>query len=861
MPFSQVQRATLVSVVLLSAASIAYARPVPSELLQLVLPDLTGGTVEAGSLGLSCAATCSAVVPAGDTIVLTARPAPGRQFEGWSGDCAGWDPTCELLMDGTKMAVATFKPAGDRFTVIHRFLPGTPFGGSLGGGELLADAGYLFGFTSRGGRADRGTIFREALDGREHTVLHEFSGSNSEGSPSSLVALGGVLFGSTRTGGAHGRGSVFRLNEDGSGFTLLRSFSGGANEGAYPTSIVVVGGVIYGTTTGGGAFDRGTVFRLGPGGDNLTLLHSFSGGRADGANPFDTLVATGGVLFGVTYGGGTLDLGTVFRIAPDGSGFALVHVFGDSSAAGAHPSGSLVEVGGALYGVCSSGGAHWDGAIFRVNPDGTGYALVRSFGAPGTVGSQPVGPLVPVGGALYGVVSETTNDAYGGVFRIAPDGSDYSLIHSFVGGGTDGADPCSPLLVLDAALVGMTSSFGGPDSPDYGTVFRVDLDGSGFVLLHTFERAVSAGASPMGSLTELNGLLYGTTAGGGTSASGTVFGVKPDGTGYTVVHTFSGYPDDMGTPLGSLLASGDELYGMTSAGGGDYGTVFRLRTDGSAYEILHSFTARGGDGARPRGSLLLAEGILYGTTQYGGAGSCPDAGAPPMTTCGTVFRINTDGSNFAIVHSFRQSSADGRSPTTSLVLHRRVLYGLTDRGGAFDRGVVYKVNPNGTGFALLHSFGGGGGDGAYPSGALVQSGGFLYGVTIGGGLDDRGAVFRIRPDGSGFALVHVFAGDGSEGGNPPGPVVAAGGALYGTTLSGGPHGAGAAFRVNEDGTGFTVLHAFSGADGSAPRSLTAVGRSLCGVATSGGLADAGVLFRLDMLPMPIRRRIPATSRR
>lgn len=215
MPFSHVQRAKLVSVVLLSAASIAHARVVPSELLQLVLPDLAGGTVEAGSLGLSCAATCSAVVPAGDTIVLTARPAPGQQFEGWSGDCAGWDPACEVLMDGTKMAVATFKPAGDRFTVIHRFLPGAPFGGSLGGGELLADAGYLFGFTARGGRADRGTIFRELLDGREHTVLHEFSGDTSEGSPSGLVVLGDVLFGSTRTGGAHGRGSVFRLNKGG----------------------------------------------------------------------------------------------------------------------------------------------------------------------------------------------------------------------------------------------------------------------------------------------------------------------------------------------------------------------------------------------------------------------------------------------------------------------------------------------------------------------------------------------------------------------------------------------------------------------------------------------------------------------
>jgi uncharacterized repeat protein (TIGR03803 family) len=842
-------------IAVLTASSAAYAAG-DGEVLQLVLANPGGGSIEVQSPSFSCATACSTAVPAGDTVVLTAHPGPGRQFEGWAGDCSGWTPTCELLMDGGKLAVASFKPAGDPFAVVHRFLPGTPFIGSLGSGGLLADSEHLFGFTLSGGRADRGTIFRELPDGSEHTVLHEFFGGTFDGAgPTDLIALDGVLLGTTTSGGAHDRGTIFRVNEDGSGFEVLRSFAGGA-DGAYPRSLIAASGVLYGTTAGGGPSDLGTVFKVNADGSGLTLLHSFSGAFIDGSYPSGALLASGGALFGVTSSGGYLGYGTVFRINPDGSGYTILHKFNGPPADGSAPGGALVHLGGALYGVCSSGGAYSDGSLFKINPDGSGYSLLHSSGAPYSVGSYPVGPLVVLGGLLYGV--EVSVDWHGDVFSVAPDGSGFSLVHSFVGGNSDGADPCSPLLAMDGALAGMTSSWSGPDSPDYGKIYKLAPDGSGFALLHVFERSVSEATAPTGSLTELDGLLYGMTSAGGVRPYGTIFSVTPDGSAFTVLHSFASYPDDGDTPVGSLVASGNELCGMTM-GGSYYGTVFRIRQDGSGLEILHSFTAFGGDGAWPVGSLLLADGWLYGTTQYGGTGSCPDAGAPPMTTCGTVFKVDEDGSDFTVLHSFHDSPHDGRSPTTSLVLHRGVLYGLTDRGGAYRLGAVFKVNMDGTGFALLHSFVGGGGDGAYPNGALVESGGFLYGTTSGGGLHDQGVIFRIRPDGSSYALVHVFAGDGSEGGNPEGPLVATGGALYGTTWGGGPGGAGTAFRVKEDGTGFTVLHAFSGPDGASPRALTPVGRSLVGVALTGGLADAGVIFRLDVLPTPVRRHLPSAT--
>lgn len=314
MPSFRGQRATLASLAFLSAASAAWASG-PGELLQVVLPDKAGGAVESSWVGLSCAATCSAVVPAGDTIVLAAKAAPGRQFDGWSGDCAGWDPTCELRMDGTKVVVASFKPAGSRLAVVRRFLPGTPSSGSLGRGGLLADAGYVFGFTAMSGRADRGT--------------------------------------------------VFRIEPDGTGFALLHSFSGGAGDGASPDgALVESGGYLWGVTVGGGPDDHGAVFRIRPDGSDLALVHVFAAERSEGAHPVGPLVATGGALGGTTLDGGPHGGATAFKVDESGTGFTVLHAL--SGPDGSAPQ-ALTAVGRSLVGMAASGGLADGGVLFRLD--------------------------------------------------------------------------------------------------------------------------------------------------------------------------------------------------------------------------------------------------------------------------------------------------------------------------------------------------------------------------------------------------------------------------------------------------------------------------------------------------------------
>jgi uncharacterized repeat protein (TIGR03803 family) len=301
------------------------------------------------------------------------------------------------------------------------------------------------------------------------------------------------------------------------------------------------------------------------------------------------------------------------------------------------------------------------------------------------------------------------------------------------------------------------------------------------------------------------GNLYGTTLNGGGADKGTVFTVKANGTGFTVLHSFTGSAADGDSPYGSLVLDGSgNLYGTTFNGGGaDVGTVFTVKSDGTGFAVLHSFSWSSTDGRNPQASLVLdGAGNLYGTTTYGG-----------VSDAGTVFMVKTDGTGFTVLHSFTGSAADGDSPYGSLVLDGAGnLYGTTTYGGVSDAGTVFTVKTNGTGFALLHSFAGGATDGRSPQASLILDGsGNLYGTTVYGGGADVGTVFTVKTSGTGFALLHSFANVLSDGIYPRGSLVLDGsGNLYCTTSSGGASGVGTVFTVKTNGTGFALLHSFAG---------------------------------------------------
>jgi uncharacterized repeat protein (TIGR03803 family) len=335
------------------------------------------------------------------------------------------------------------------------------------------------------------------------------------------------------------------------------------------------------------------------------------------------------------------------------------------------------------------------------------------------------------------------------------------------------------------------------------------------------------------------------TYGGGASGYGTAFKMNTNGTGFALLHSFNNGASDGGSPYGSLTLSGSTLYGMTQRGGlGNSGTAFRMNTDGSSFTLLHSFLGGANDGMLPYGSLILYNSMLFGMTAAGGT-----------SVGGTVFRMNTDGSSFTLLRSFTGAVNDGGGVLGSLTSDNNGwLYGMTMEGGSLNRGTVFGMNVDGNGFAVLHSFKDDGSDGKYPSGSLTLSGSTLYGMTWqGGGWNNGGTIFKMNTDGTGFTLLHTFNGGVSDGLNPYGSLTLSGSTLYGVTQWGGVSNSGTAFQINTNGTGFSLLHSFAGGvnDGKNPKgSLTLSGSTLYGMTYAGGVYDAGTAFSIVVVPEP-----------
>jgi len=396
--------------------------------------------------------------------------------------------------------------------------------------------------------------------------------------------------------------------------STLAAFSGSQS---FATPVRGPDGALYGVTSTVNFVTGGLIYRLEANGSRIETLYQLR--PEDGYSPLGgLLLAADGLLYGTTNLGAANEAnstGTVYRISPDGSGFTVLHRFQAYSATssigspvnadGANPEAELVEGSdGHLYGVARAGGSNGNGTVFRIAKDGSGFSVLHAFGA--TI-SEPT-------------VTPPTN--------------------------ADGIAPLGPLVPgADGYFYG-TASRGGPTG--YGTIFRVRFDGSGFEVLHTFPALTQASSSdPF---------------------------VNADGA----------------TPLAGLADGQDgRLYGLASVGGSNgLGTVFAYDPVGGVFSVLHNFD--GSKGAQPSGELLLAQdGMLYGTTSSGGTNDKGDA-----TLLGTIFSIARDGTGFTSIHSFEGN--DGSGPSGRLLqLDATTFVGITQAGGRCSQGTVYQLSLTG----------------------------------------------------------------------------------------------------------------------------------------------------------------------
>ncbi len=175
---------------------------------------------------------------------------------------------------------------------------------------------------------------------------------------------------------------------------------------------------------------------------------------------------------------------------------------------------------------------------------------------------------------------------------------------------------------------------------------------------------------------------------------------------------------------------------------------------------------------------------------------------------------------------------------------------MTEAGGLYDHGVIFRINTDGSAIVLLHEFTGGASDGRKPLGSLVHSGSKLYGMTRNGGVYDRGTIFSIGIDGR-SSLMRRFGEGPNDGTSPLGSLIVVDDTLIGTTGSCKQYCGGVLFSINADGSDYTILHRFGGTttpDGTTPLwdSPTLVGTTLYGMTSGSNDYAFGTVYRYKM---------------
>ena len=498
--------------------------------------------------------------------------------------------------------------------------------------------------------------------------------------------------------------------------------------------------------------------------------------------------------------------------------------------------------------------------LFQVQAKAQVETVLHSFQAGQTIsdGAAPHSNVIQGSdGNFYGTTyNGGSGGAYAGgtVFKQTPAGV-VTILHSFGDGSVanDGTLPWAGLVEgTDGNFYGTTPTGG---LYDLGTAYRITPAGV-LTVLHSFGNGTD-GISPYANLIQAtDGNFYGTTDEGGGGNLGTVYVMTPAGVVTTLKSFGDGTPSNGDGPYytshvnSSALVQGPDgsFYGTTYSGGppknGNLGTIFRI-TPGGTFDVGYAFKG-GTNGGHPLTALTVgSDGNFYGTTP------------------GTIFRI-TPTWVLKTLHTFGSVPNDGTKPEYAESLIQGTdgnFYGTTNKGGAANYGVVYRMTPAGA-VTILHSFGDGSiaGDGTSPLAGLVQgSDGAFYGTTTTGGVAQTsfytsgyGALYKITSAGI-YTLTHSFQAPTSpkDGAAPyTGLVQGSDGNFYGTTEKGGTTSHGTVFRMTPGGA-TNLLHSFQDGsvanDGASPVGQLVVGAdgNFYGATLVGGAGNAGAVYKIS----------------
>jgi uncharacterized repeat protein (TIGR03803 family) len=464
-------------------------------------------------------------------------------------------------------------------------------------------ANQLYVAVSYGGPTGWGTVIKVDPANGAESVVYTFAGGTDGGQPFAAMTQGGTaLYGTTFQGGTSGQGTVFRLDPKSGQESVLYSFTSGADGGMPTAALISDNGTLYGTTSYGGLHSGGTAFEIDPDNGTETALHAFA--HSPYQTNADGLLAAKGKLLVTTAQGGPFNLGAVVSIDPANGAAKTVDGFADPTY-GTTPEAALIKAAGALYGTTIyGGGAGHHGTVFKFDPRTGAASVVYAF-TDGVDGGYPTAPLLLFRGKFYGTTAGGGAQDSGTIFKVDPASGAETSLYSF-GNGNDGDSPYAGLINVNGVLYGTTM----------GTIFAFDPASGTTTTVYSFSG--NDGMSALGGLLELRGLLYGTTYYGGVSGGGTLFSFNPANSAFTVLHAFTGGADGA-YPANTLTAINGLVYGVTAGGGPSYaGTIFELNPATAAYTVLYTFTD-GSDGGAPCAPLIAVASTLYGGTCEGGA--------------------------------------------------------------------------------------------------------------------------------------------------------------------------------------------------------------------------------------------------
>jgi uncharacterized repeat protein (TIGR03803 family) len=358
------------------------------------------------------------------------------------------------------------------------------------------------------------------------------------------------------------------------------------------------------------------------------------------------------------------------------------------------------------------------------------FNLLYSFKC-GADGAVPYDAPLFHDGRLYGTTFQAGTGGLGVVYQLDIKTGQQTVLHSFQGGSSDGANPYAGVIRdPEGNLYGATIKGG---AYGLGGVFQLQPSGA----LRFSSLQIQNGGVPDGTLVRgPAGRVYGTAYFYGAHDRGTIFEIDPAGHISTLL-SFDSY-DGAGPLYGAMILRDGRLYGSTYYGGKYAGVIYNYDLTTLKETVMYDFTPAADS---PQGGLAMdGAGNIYGTTTVY---TC----TPPQ--CGTVFKLDTSG-NYTTLHSFT-GGADGWDPLGGLVVDsQNNVYGATYYGGyvasgtCYDGcGTIFRIDPAGT-LTNLHTFQGTDGVGLF-SGVAMGPDGNLYGASEGGGANGCGTVFSVKP--------------------------------------------------------------------------------------------------------------------